>query len=190
MSGVLSAIRSRAACFGRDRRAVGAVEFALIAPVLIVLYIGSLEISVAMSVNKKIARAASTIADLVTQETDVNKIYLQTMVDVAKSVITPFKTDAVKVRVVGIKIDSLAKPKVAWSWDETNKAALAVGSDISIPPELIVKDTFLIRTDVAMDYEMLMILPALKDVQVKTIKMSKTYHLRQRIGDEVACGDC
>jgi TadE-like protein. len=190
MSGTMSAIRRSVLRLRRDRRGVGAVEFALIAPVLIVLYIGSLEISVAMSVNKKIARAASTVADLVTQQTTVNKDFLLSMVDVAKSVITPFKADGLKVRVIGIKIDGAGKPKVAWSWDETNKPVYAVGSDISIPAELVLNDSFLVRTDVAMDYQMLMILPALKDVQIKTLKMSKTYHLRQRIADDVSCSNC
>lgn len=187
---MINAIRSRVLRFGKDRRAVGAVEFALIAPVLIVLYIGSLEISVAMSVNKKIARAASTVADLVTQETAVDKVYLATMVDVAKSVITPFKTETLKVRVIGIAVDNAGIAKVAWSWDDTNNRVHPVGTTITVPTELAVKNTFLVRTDVAMDYSMLMVVPAMQDIQAKTLNMSKTYHLRQRIGDEVTCSNC
>ncbi|WP_245415342.1 TadE/TadG family type IV pilus assembly protein [Hoeflea marina] len=174
----------------RDRSGVGAVEFALIAPVLIVLYIGSLEISVAMSVNKKVARAASSIADLVTQNTDVNKTMLKTMVDVAQSIITPFQVNGLKIRISGIKIDSTGKETIAWSWDEKNTRPYAVGSVTTVPTDLDVKNTFLVRTEVSLQHSLLLVTPNIQDVDVKTLTMSKTYHLRQRIGDEVACSDC
>ena len=64
MTGCLERMNRAVRRLRGNQSGVGAVEFALIAPVLIMLYMGSLEVSVAMSVNKKLARAASTVADL------------------------------------------------------------------------------------------------------------------------------
>lgn len=190
MSGMMMKIRGSFRRLRGDRSGVGAVEFALIAPVLIVLYIGSLEISVAMSVNKKVARAASSVADLVTQNTDVNKAMLKTMVDVAQSIITPFQINSLTIRISGIKIDNSGKKTIAWSWAEDNTRPYTVGAATSVPSELDVKNTFLVRTEVSMKYSLLLVAPNIQNVDVKTLTMSKTYHLRQRIGDEVACSDC
>ena len=107
MTGILIGLNRALRKLRYDRDGVGAVEFALIAPVLIVLYMGSLEVSVAMSVNKKLARAASTVADLVTQSETVDKTYLGTMLNVAQSVMTPFRSDAIKVKITDLLSESL-----------------------------------------------------------------------------------
>lgn len=190
MQGMWKKLHRTVSRFRKEHGGVGAVEFALIAPVLIVLYVGSLEISVAMSVNKKIARASSSVADLVTQQTTVNKTFLKTMVDVAESVVAPFSINGLKVAVTGINIDASGNGVVAWSWNEANGQAYSPGSTITVPTQLKIPSTFLVRTDVKMNHELMLILPGLKGVDAKTLTMEKTYHLRQRKGDSIDCTNC
>jgi len=190
MSDIWKNLLTNISRFRKERSGVGAVEFALIAPVLILVYVGSLEISVAMAVNKKISRASSSIADLVTQQTTVDKKYLKTMVDVAESVIAPFSINGLKVVVTGINVDSSSNATVVWSWNENNGQPYAVGSAITIPDQLKIASTFLVRTEVKMNHELMLILPGLDGVDAKTLTMDKTYHLRQRIGDSVTCSNC
>ena len=52
--------------FAGNRRGVAAIEFALIAPLLLVMYFVTMEIAPAIDSNKKVGRAASMIADVVT----------------------------------------------------------------------------------------------------------------------------
>lgn len=189
-SGLLMSLRRTIGRLRGDRAGAGAVEFALIAPVLIVLYMGSLEISVAMSVNKKLARASSTVADLITQESSVNKAYLASMVNVAQSVMTPFKSDGVRIKVTGVGIDASGKPLAAWSWQDDGSRPYAVGSEQSLPADLTIANTFLIRTELEFDHDLLLIMPGLSDVELRTINMKKTYHLRQRLGASIPCSDC
>jgi Flp pilus assembly protein TadG len=61
---------SKATHFARNSRGVAAVEFALIAPILLILFIGSAEVSLLISVDRKLSRTSSAIADLVAQESD------------------------------------------------------------------------------------------------------------------------
>ena len=57
--------------FVKNSQAVAAVEFALIAPILLILFIGTVEISLLVSVDRKISRTSSSIADLVAQGEDL-----------------------------------------------------------------------------------------------------------------------
>ena len=50
-----------------DTRAVAAVEFALLLPVMLTLYIGSVEVSQALSVDRKVVLLSRTVGDLTTQ---------------------------------------------------------------------------------------------------------------------------
>jgi Flp pilus assembly protein TadG len=190
MTGMLIGLKRLARTIRRNNDGVGAVEFALIAPVLIILYIGSLEVSVAMSVNKKLARAASTVADLITQENSVNKTYLESMVNVGQSVMTPFRSDGLKVKVTGISVDSAGQATASWSWQDGNSRPYAVGSVQSLPTDLAIPNTFLVRTELEFDHQLLLVMPGLSDVDIRTLNMKKTYHLRQRLGDSIPCSNC
>ncbi|WP_161784942.1 TadE/TadG family type IV pilus assembly protein [Hoeflea sp. BAL378] len=190
MTGVLIELKRAARRLRGDRSGVGAVEFALIAPVLIVLYMGSLEVSVAMSVNKKLARAASTVADLVTQDETVNKTFLTSMVNVAQSVMTPFHSDGIKVKITGIAIDASGVGKATWSWQQDNTKPYTAGSTQALPTDLAMPNTFLVRTEVEVDHDLLLVMPGIQDIDMRTLHMKKTYHLRQRVGNSVTCSDC
>ena len=182
MTGILADLNRTVRRLRGDRSGVGAVEFALIAPVLIVLYMGSLEISVAMSVNKKLARAASTVADLVTQDDSVDKAFLASMVNVAQS--------GIRVKITGIAIDATGVGKATWSWQQDNTRPYTVGSTQTLPKDLAIPNTFLVRSEVEFDHKLLLIMPDIQDIDIRTLNMKKTYHLRQRIGDSVSCSNC
>jgi len=190
MTGCLEKMNRAVRRLRGNQSGVGAVEFALIAPVLIMLYMGSLEVSVAMSVNKKLARAASTVADLVTQDSEVDKKFLESMVNVAQSVMTPFPADGVKMKITGISIDGSGVGKAMWSWKEDKSTPYAKNSIQTLPKDLAIPNTFLVRTEVEFDHKLLLFVPDLPNLDARTLKMKKTYHLRQRIDDQVECKDC
>lgn len=53
--------------FRKDSEGVAAVEFALISPILLLLFIGTIEVSLMIAVDRKISRTSSAIADLIAQ---------------------------------------------------------------------------------------------------------------------------
>jgi len=190
MTGFLIGLKRTARRLRGDRAGVGAVEFALIAPVLIILYMGSLEISIAMSVNKKLARASSTIADLITQGDSVDKATLQSMLNVAQSVMTPFRSDGIKVKVTGISINGAGVGKATWSWQQDGTKPYTTDSTQALPTDLAIPDTFLVRTEVEFDHKLLLVMPGVENLDIRNLHMKKTYHLRQRVGEKILCTDC
>ena len=56
----------------RDRRGVSAVEFALIAPVMMLMYFGMTELSQSMMAQRKADHIASSIGDLVAQSKSID----------------------------------------------------------------------------------------------------------------------
>lgn len=176
----------------RDRRGAGAIEFAFIAPVMIVLYIGAVEVTAAMSVNKKLARASSTVADLLTQEQETDKDKLTNMVNVAQSIMAPHPYEAINVVVTGITVDEDGNATVDWSWkpnSEKGEPAYVEGSETDIPDNLRVADTYLVRSELIYRHDMITSFPFTGETMTG-IDMGKTYHLRPRIGLKVDCTDC
>ena len=77
-------------------------------------YIGAFEITVAVTMSRKISRASSTVSDLLTRTETTNKTTLDSMKDVTKNIVAPFSQDGYSLKITGIAIDSSGKATVAW----------------------------------------------------------------------------
>lgn len=76
--------------FAGDRRAVSAVEFALCLPFMLLLYLGGIELSQAVSADRKVTLLARTIGDLVSQQRSVTTTDVGNVFDAASAVLYPF----------------------------------------------------------------------------------------------------
>lgn len=176
--------------FVDDRRGVGAIEFAIIAPLLIMAYIGAFEISVGFTVSRKASRASSTVSDLLTRSEITNAATLDTMKDVTASVIAPFSQTGYKLKITGIAVDASGTATVAWSRDQDGKTPpYAKGSAVTLPSDLSAKDTFIVRTEFSVPYNILLMAPGLTS-ELNTITLGKTSYFRLRVGKKVDCSDC
>ena len=170
-----------------------AIEFALILPIMLTLYLGTMEISQAIEANKKVGRSASLIGDLVTQQAVFTKTELGAVADLGAAVLQPYNRATPTVEMIGIQVNNDTPPKatVAWSLKKTGGASsrmYAPGSPITIPPRLLLRNTFIIRAAVTVKY-----LPITAWTITDTtsgINMDEEYYLRPRASFDVICTDC
>ncbi|CAD7029541.1 pilus assembly protein [Pseudorhizobium endolithicum] len=172
-----------------DRAGVGAVEFALIAPLLLMIYITVFELTIGLSVSKRVARASGTIADLVTQQESVTKSFLGTMVDVAESIFVPYGGADFDLKITGIAVDA-ANSKVAWSWDDAGNKPYTAGNTVDIPAQMKVPGSFVVHAELSVPHQLLMFMPGLLPSQVRDITIRRDYYYRARTGSAIKCGDC
>ncbi|MFC3071725.1 TadE/TadG family type IV pilus assembly protein [Shinella pollutisoli] len=173
-----------------DRRGAGAVEFAIVAPLLIMGYVGAFEVSVAMTVARKVNRASSTVSDLLTQTQSVNKATLDTMKDVTNNILAPFTAASYSLKITGITVAADGKATVAWSRDEKAGTPYTKGTTVTLPSDMDAKSTFIVRTEFSVPHTILLMMPGLKDTKLNTLMLGKTSYFRQRVGEKVDCSDC
>ncbi|WP_421400362.1 TadE/TadG family type IV pilus assembly protein [Agrobacterium fabrum] len=175
--------------FARDSRGVGAVEFAIVFPILLALYLTSFELTIGYNTYKRASSAAATINDLISKTGSVDKTYLTGMQDVAAAVFAPYSTKGLKLKISGIKIDAQKQAKITWSWDEKNLRPYAVGSVVTVPTRLLVQDSFLIHVELSVPHELLMFMPDVASSGTKSITIGRDYFFKQRDA-ETACTNC
>jgi Flp pilus assembly protein TadG len=176
--------------FVEDRRGVGAIEFAIVAPLLIMAYIGAFEITVAINASRKVNRASATVSDLLTQGQTTDKATLDTMPDLIKKILDPVVvSSAYTMKITGVAVAADGKATVAWSRDQAKGTPYAKGSAVTLPSEMEAKSTFIVRTELTVPYKVLLLAPKL-DTQINNIKLSRTSYFRQRVGDKIDCTDC
>ncbi|MGV8937876.1 MAG: TadE/TadG family type IV pilus assembly protein [Allorhizobium sp.] len=175
---------------GHNKDGVGAVEFALLMPILVVLYLGAFELTVGLSVAKRTTKAASTIADLVTQKTTTNKTYLASMNDVASAIFVPYGASALNLKITGIQIDASKKATVAWSWAKDGTRPYAVASSVTVPSNMLYASTFLVHTEVQINHQVLTFIPNPGGSDIKSINIAREYYFRPRLNDSIDCTNC
>lgn len=98
-----------------DRRGVSAVEFALIAPVIILFYFGLVEFCQAFMAQKRMGHVSSIVADLVAQDGTTSRDALDDIFEVGPLVMRPFSTAKLAQRVSSIRRDGSGRMVVVWS---------------------------------------------------------------------------
>lgn len=177
--------------FLSDRQGIGGVEFALLAPMLIVIYLCAFELMMGFSVAKKATAASSTIADLVSRaEKSVSKNDLAGMVDVADAIFVPYSVNNLSLKITGVKVDANKQATVAWSWSNTGAAPYVVGATVKVPDDMLIASTFLVHSELSVEHELLLYLPALSGQNIKNITIPREFFFRQRVGNNITCNDC
>ncbi|MBS0249112.1 MAG: pilus assembly protein [Proteobacteria bacterium] len=135
--------------FARDHRGVSAVEFALIAPVMICLYFGCVEVSDAVAVDRKVSLTAAALANLSAQVTTISATDMSNILDASGAIIQPYDSTKLKMTITCISIDANKNPTVKWS--VTRNGTVNSGTP-SLPAALLVPSTQLIRAEASYAY--------------------------------------
>ena len=106
--------------------AVAAIEFAIIAPIMLLAFFGTVEFCSAIAVDRKVTLVARTLSDLTSQNVGVTDAQLTAYFTVSQKILWPY-TNTPKATITELHIEpgSLA-PRVQWSVG-TNQHS--VGSD-------------------------------------------------------------
>jgi Flp pilus assembly protein TadG len=130
----------RARKFAKNRDGLAAVEFGLIAPVLVTLLLGTAEVCNALECHTKVTLLASTASDLVSQESSVSATDMTNIFDATTSILYPFPTNNAKIIITSIVSDGNGGGTVAWSVAQ-NATAHTANAAIVIPSGLMTKSS-------------------------------------------------
>ena len=190
--------RSALSRFGVDERGAAAIEFAFIAPLLITMYLGTMEISQGIEANKKVGRSASIIGDIIAQsQTTISVVDVQDILKIGSAIMQPYTRTLPTITITAINIDAAQAATVAWSHRINGTtfvtSPLVVNSPITVPANLNIASTFLIKVQTSLEYLPLTSWSIQKNRAGNTyaaIDMNETYYLRPRVSTTVACPGC
>jgi Flp pilus assembly protein TadG len=172
--------------FGRftgDRRGVSAVEFALLAPLLIMIYVGCTEVSDGVSADRKVSLTAAALANLAAQVTIISTSDMTNIMDASSAIIAPYSTAQLAVTLTCINIDADSKATVKWSVTRNGTARSGV---ITIPAALAIANSQLLLGEASYQYT-----PPLGYTITGTMNLSDRMYMSPRISapayDTTAC---
>jgi Flp pilus assembly protein TadG len=144
--------RARSSALGLigDRRGIAAIEFAMIVPVMLVMFFGVVEFSSGVAVDRKVTLMARTLSDLTSQSTSVSDTDLSNFFAASGAIMTPYDSTPVKATITELYVDPTThKARVQWSKGSSPRAAKTI---VTIPGDIAVDDTYLIFSEVSYLY--------------------------------------
>ena len=185
-SDIWFAARGAARDLARDRKGLAATEFAMIVPMMLVMFFGTVEFSSAVAVDRKVTLIARTLSDLTSQALlSVDDTYLQNVFTASISVMSPYGPTPTKAQITEIYVDANKVARVQWSKAATigtaaQQATLgasthSAGDVLTIPTELQVPKTYLIFSEVSYVYT-----PTIGYVMKSAVTLSDVAYTRPR----------
>ncbi len=169
--------------FARDQRGVSAVEFAILLPLMLTMYLGGVEISQAVSADRKTTLVAHTVGDLVAQTASGTPIQSSEVSDVLNAgvaVAYPLPSANLTVTVTSVCIDSTGTiATVLWS-STLNGTTHSGNVTASIPTALMIASTSLIWGEASYAYR-----PTVGWTITGTLTLKDKFFLRPRLSSSV-----
>jgi Flp pilus assembly protein TadG len=187
--------------FRRSHSGLAAVEFALIAPFMIALFFGLVEICNALNARQKVSAVASTAADLTGQATSVSLSDLDDIFAASSAIMTPFPSSNVSIVITSIEGTGQRNVgKVLWSRTNGHGTAHTVGHTITVgdPDSLGADDTGLLPASCTSSAQCTLVLaevtynytsPYGKFI-VGNLPMSDLFYTKPRRVVSVTCSNC
>lgn len=124
----MTRIRKSLSALYRNVSGMAATEFALILPFLVFLFFGLVEASTALTVNRKVAISANTLADLAAQSEFLIDNQMDDLFEGVKSIVEPNDSSGMALRLVSVVKDASGDPIVHWSRDSDGNTPYTAGA--------------------------------------------------------------
>lgn len=170
--------------FAHARRGLAAVEFALLAPFMVIMYLGTFELVQGLAAKRQVTLTASTVANIVTQYTNVDSSAdWPNIYTAAAVVLTPYSTANAGVTISEVKITSAGSATVQWSLAAYNGTKRAKGQLLTVPTTLGGANTYLILGEATYKYT-----PVIDLLNFGTINLySSVYMLPRDASGNITC---
>jgi Flp pilus assembly protein TadG len=170
--------------FAREPNGVAAVEFAVVLPFMLTLYIGGVELGDGMAVQFKTTLAARTVADLSSQYVNIDNTTMSSILGAAATVVAPYSGTGMVVTVSEVTTDKNGNATITWS-NSLNGTSRTVGSAVTLPTALQTPNISLLWGEVTYPYT-----PQMGYVITGTINIYQSVFFYPRLSGSVARCNC
>ena len=179
--------------FHANTKGVAATEFAMILPIMLVLFIGSVETTGLLNQDRKLSRIANSVTDLVAQAQSVSSAEVSGMFDIGNKILAPYTTDTLNIIVASVSFDDEGDATIDWSVCKLTCADWAKGTEppITLPDTVASPNTSIVVGEASMTYT-----PEFSGIftdyfqRATSYNISDSFYLQPRLTDTVKCDDC
>jgi Flp pilus assembly protein TadG len=167
----------------RDKGGVAAVEFALIVPIVIVVYALGFELAQASTVYRKLTDTTVQLANVTSQYTTVGAPDLTNIFGASTQIMSPYATAPLTIVLSEVQTDASNNATVWWSCSNPNTVTpLAVGSTITMPAGMSSPSSYYILVQTTYAYT-----PTIGGAFMSGLPMANQVYMIPRASTKIPC---
>jgi Flp pilus assembly protein TadG len=170
--------------FRRDKRGVAAIEFAMVVPLMVMMFVGTVEFSQAITVDRRVSQVASSTADLVARAKSLSPTEMNGIMDVIEQLVKPYDHTLLKLTVLNVQASpsDVNTTKVCWSYSHNGgTGSYPKDSSYELPAGVVEAGDSVIVAEVSYAYT-----PLIFDYFIKTTKtLEEKFYLKPRLSSYV-----
>jgi Flp pilus assembly protein TadG len=190
INGLMRPLRKLVRRLSGDQEGVAAIEFAMIVPILALMFIGAVELSQAITVDRRITQVASSTGDLIARsEKQISQTEIGDIMKVGGYIMKPYTQDTLEIIVRNVVSSPTNATVAKQSWSCTFKATgqtqtcACSSTNYSLPGNLVSTNDSVVISEVTYSYK-----PLLFDYFMKqssgggggTYPLAETVYLKPR----------
>jgi Flp pilus assembly protein TadG len=152
---MMTFLRSRLRRFGAAKKGLAALEFAIIAPMMIFLLFGAVDLIDVLGADKRSQNVAASLADVVARDTAVSNAEVTGLWSAVDVLMFPDDGAAMQVRITSVRIVNTTTATVVWS-EGHNMGGRSVNSTVALPAQMMTPGTSVIMTETVYPYRALL----------------------------------
>lgn len=158
---------------------ITAVEFALVSPMLLSLFLVGMALSDGIACNRKVTTAARSVADLTARYSSVTTSDVSTILAASSQIMAPYDAANAAIRVSEIKVTGTTSGTVVWSRAQ-NGTALATNATVTVPSGMAATGSYMILGEVSFAYT-----PLFTWGSARAMTLSDSVYMSPRLSDQV-----
>jgi len=171
--------------FGRNERGAAIVEFALVMPMLMVLYLGGFATSQAVGTWRKLSDATSQLANVASQYTTMQATDAQGVMAAAAQIMSPYSTTNLAEVLTVVGVSASGSATVTWSQAYNGGSALAKGSPVTLPSNMLQPGMSVVWVQTSYAYS-----PVVGSTFFPAITMTDQIYSAPRSSATIPCSSC
>ena len=117
----------------RDRRGVAALEFALVLPMMLALYLGGFEACDAVSTYRKLADTTVTLGNVAAQYTSMSHTDVANVFAASSQIMAPYSTANLSITLSEVSTNASNVASVVWSQSYNGGTPLVTSTQVTLP---------------------------------------------------------
>jgi Flp pilus assembly protein TadG len=127
--------------FVASTRAVAAIEFGLILPTLVLMFLASFDAGNAIAIYMKVRAATYALGAITNQYTTIQSTDMTSITGATSAILAPYSSTPTIVIITQVKATSATAATVSWSYSPTSGSALTQGSSVTNLPANLAKNS-------------------------------------------------
>jgi len=129
LRGSLSAMVRKSTAFLRDGEGTVAVEFSFILPIMVTIWLGGVEITHALSVDRKVVTLTAAVGDITARSKKITESQVSSLFGLTEAAMFPESVDDTTIIVTAVDFDGDGNATIGWS-RASNTTAYVTGMPV------------------------------------------------------------